>query len=107
MSTRIFAAFQRHLLPPLTATGSLWPYGRRTEAVGLNFAERLIVKNALSHLLSHWPAHLVWVFPVVAFLVPSLKAYEVAHPGAEISQAIGIALTVLARYIAPYVGASA
>lgn len=75
--------------------------------MGLNFVERLFVKNFLSHLLSHWPAHLVWVFPVIAFLTPSLKAYEAAHPGAEISQAIGIFLVVIARYIAPNVGAGA
>ena len=57
------------------------------------------MKKFFAHLLSHWPAHLLWVFPVVVFLVPSLKAYEVAHPGAEISQVIGMFLTFLARYL--------
>lgn len=75
--------------------------------MGLNFAERLFVKQFFSHLVSHWPGHLVWVFPVIAFFVPSLKAYESSHPGAEISQVIGIVLTVVARYVAPYVGSGA
>jgi uncharacterized membrane protein YjjB (DUF3815 family) len=74
--------------------------------MGLNFFERLTLKTALAHLLSHWPAHLVWVFPAVAFLVPSLKSYEGSHPGALISQIIGICLSVAARYISPYVGVS-
>lgn len=69
----------------------------------MNFAQRLFVKAMLKHLLSHWPAHLVWIFPIIAFLVPSLNAYEAGHPGAELSQAIGIVLTVIARYIAPYI----
>lgn len=75
--------------------------------MGLNFAEKLVLKNALSHVLSHWPAHLVWVFPVVAFLVPSLKTYEASHPGALASQGIGILLSVIARYISPYIGTGA
>lgn len=62
------------------------------------------MKKTLSHVLSHWPAHLVWVFPVIAFLVPSLKSYEAAHPGALASQVIGIVLAVVARYISPFVG---
>lgn len=65
------------------------------------------MKKFFSHLLSHWPAHLMWVFPVVIFLTPSLKAYESAHPGADVSQVIGIFLTVVARYVAPYVGSGA
>lgn len=73
----------------------------------INFAEKLVLKSALSHVLSHWPAHLVWVFPVVAFLTPSLKAYEAGHPGAVVSQAIGIFLGVIARYVAPYIGPGA
>lgn len=75
--------------------------------MSINFAEKLVLKSALSHLLSHWPAHLVWVFPLIAFLEPSLKAYEAAHPAAVASQAIGIVLGVLARYVAPYVGTGA
>lgn len=73
----------------------------------LNWSEKLVLKDALNHLVSHWPAHLVWVFPIVAFLVPSLKAYETSHPGALLSQTIGIVLSVAARYIAPYVGTGA
>lgn len=69
--------------------------------MGLNFFERLIVKKFFSHLLSHWPAHLVWVFPTVAFFTPSLKSYEAAHPGAVASQVIGIVLVLLARYGKP------
>jgi len=74
--------------------------------MGLNLAERLILKSAVSHLLSHWPAHLVWVFPLIAFLVPSAKAYEAAHPAAVTSQVVGVLLSVVARYIAPYIGGS-
>lgn len=72
--------------------------------MGPNFAEKLVLKSALSHLLSHWPAHLVWVFPIVAFFVPSLKTYEAGHPGAVASQVIGVFLSVIARYVAPYIG---
>lgn len=75
--------------------------------MGPSFAEKLVLKSAFTHLLSHWPAHLVWVFPVLAFLDPSLKAYEAAHPGAAVSQGIGIFLGVIARYVAPYIGKGA
>lgn len=81
--------------------------GDGRKLVGLNFAERFFVKSFFSHLLSHWPAHLLWIFPVIAFAIPSLKAYETSHPGAAVSQVIGIFLTVVARYVAPYIGASA
>lgn len=99
--------FRGGLLLPLTESRLLWLHRRRTESMGLNFAERFVVKKAISHLLSHWPAHLVWIFPVVAFLIPSLKAYEVAHPGAIASQVIGEFLIVIARYVAPFVGTGA
>jgi hypothetical protein len=72
----------------------------------MDLPERLAAKAVIKHLLSHWPAHLVWVWPVIAFLVPSLHAYEAAHHGAEVSQAIGIFLSVAARYITPAAGAS-
>lgn len=75
--------------------------------MSINFGEKLVLKATLSHVLSHWPAHLVWVFPLVAFLVPSLKSYEGAHPGALASQLIGIGLSVIARYISPYIGPGA
>lgn len=59
------------------------------------------MKRFLSHLLSHWPAHLAWIFPLVEFLTPSLKAWENAHPSAQVSQYIAIVLSLLARYHAP------
>lgn len=66
--------------------------------MGLNFIERFMVKKALQHLLSHWPAHLAWVFPAAAFFYPSLHAWEAAHPKTLAAQIIGIALSLLARY---------
>jgi hypothetical protein len=92
-------------LPPMSSP-CFHPRVAGSFHMGLNFFERLTLKTALAHLLSHWPAHLVWVFPAVAFLVPSLKSYEGSHPGALISQIIGICLSVAARYISPYVGVS-
>lgn len=75
--------------------------------MGLNFFERLIVKKFASHLLSHWPAHLAWVFPLVVLLSPSLKSYESAHPNALASQVIGIFLTLVARYVGKNVAGAA
>lgn len=66
--------------------------------MGLNFFERYLVKKTLQHLLSHWPAHLAWVFPVAAFFYPSLHAWEAAHPKTLAAQIIGIVLSLLARY---------
>jgi hypothetical protein len=73
----------------------------------VNFLERLIVKSFLSHLLSHFPAHLAWIFPVVVFATPSLRAWEAAHRGALSSQIIGILLAVVARYVSPKATAKA
>lgn len=52
----------------------------------------------MGHAARHWPIHLSWIYVVCAFLVPSLKAWETAHPSALVSQAVGVVLILAARY---------
>lgn len=65
------------------------------------------MKRILSHLLSHFPAHLSWVWPIVSYLTPSIRAYDDSHPGATYAQLGAIFLSLIARYVSPKAGKAA